>query len=288
LGGSGAVRAKVKGRLLSAGDRRAAVERLASTPRRNLSLLDVVHQVGRPPAPHEVPAQVLGAWRGGELIGLAAVRPSLILESDLGGEALEAFWPYIDSLETGLVKSARGPVDTLWAHLERSGRRAILDRLERIHWVAAGQHRPAAVPSGARVRRAEIRDWESLVTAARASLREEQRPDPFEGDPTGFRLWVRGRIKRARVVELDGRVVFVGYADVRRAQGWLIQGVYTWPEYRRRGLAAAGMTALVEEAAAAGADHVQLAVVHGNEPALALYGRLGFEPGEWLRTILFI
>jgi ribosomal protein S18 acetylase RimI-like enzyme len=279
--------AKVKGRLLSAGDRRAALDRLAGSPRRNLFLLDVVHQVGRPPAPHEVPAQVLGAWQGPRLVGLAAIRPSLVLEAELDGEVLEAFWPTIDALESGLVKSARDPVDALWAHLGAIGRRALLDRLERIHRVGPGSFRPAPVPPGAKVRRAELRDWESLVTAARASLREEQRPDPFDGDPTGFRLWVRGRIKRARVVEVDGRVVFVGYADVRRREGWLIQGVYTWPEFRQRGYAAAGMTALVEEAVAAGADHVQLAVVEGNRPALRLYERLGFEADEWLRTILF-
>ncbi|MGH0038095.1 MAG: GNAT family N-acetyltransferase [Myxococcota bacterium] len=279
--------AKVKGRLLSAGDRRAALGHLEATSRLNLPLLDAIHQVGQPPAPHEVPAQVLGAWSGPRLVGLAALRPSLILESALCESALEAFWPFIDRMETGLVKSARDAVDALWEHLERAGRRAVLDRLERVHLVEAGKHRPAAVPAGAVVRHAELRDWEALVTAARASLREEQRPDPFEGDPTGFRLWVRGRIRRARVVEVDGRVVFVGYADVRRPQGWLVQGVYTWPEFRRRGFAAAGMTALIDEAVASGADHVQLAVVHGNEPALGLYRRLGFEPGAWLRTILF-
>mgnify|MGYP001815868683 CR=1 FL=1 len=280
--------AKVKGRLLSAGDRRAALDRLAPSARRNLFLLDMVHQVGQSPAPHEAAAQVLGAWRGSELIGLAGVRPSLILESDLETAALDAFRPYIESLETGLVKSARAPVDSLWADLAAGGRRAILDRLERIYTVEDSGFRPAPTPDGAVVRRAHVGDWESLVAAARASLREEQRPDPFEGDPTGFRLWVRGRIKRARVVEVEGRVVFVGYADVRRREGWLIQGVYTWPEFRRRGLAAAGMTALVREASESGANHVQLAVVDGNGPAQGLYRRLGFEPAEWLRTILFV
>ncbi|MCA9509339.1 MAG: GNAT family N-acetyltransferase, partial [Myxococcales bacterium] len=128
---------------------------------------------------------------------------------------------------------------------------------------------------------------EALVHAARASLREEGRPDPFDGDPTGFRRWVRGRLERARVVERDGRVAFVGYADVRRPEGWLVQGVYTWPEARRTGLAAAGMSAIVEEGFEAGAGHVQLAVVDGNAPAMSLYAKLGFRPFDTLRTILF-
>ena len=70
-------------------------------------------------------------------------------------------------------------------------------------------------------------------------------------------------------------------------QGWLIQGVYTWPDARRLGYARKGMDALLREAFAAGASHVQLAVVAGNEPASQLYRKLGFEAFAELRTILF-
>ena len=48
------------------------------------------------------------------------------------------------------------------------------------------------------------------------------------------------------------------------------------PDYRRRGLAAAVTTALIAEAARRGAAHVFLQVEDNNEPALALYHRLGF------------
>ena len=128
---------------------------------------------------------------------------------------------------------------------------------------------------------------EALVVAARESLREEGRPDPFSGDIRGFRRWVRGRVPRARVVEADGQVVFVGYADVQRPEGWLIQGVYTWPELRGRGLAKVGGSDLCRLAFAAGASHVQLAVVEGNAPGIAVYEKLGFRPVDRLRTILF-
>ena len=40
-------------------------------------------------------------------------------------------------------------------------------------------------------------------------------------------------------------------------------------------------------ALAAGAAHVQLAVVNGNTPAERLYQGLGFEPFDTVRTILF-
>ena len=132
-----------------------------------------------------------------------------------------------------------------------------------------------------------MEDLESLVEAARASLLEESRPDPFDGDMAGFRRWVAGRVERARLVEVGGAPVFVAYADVRQPDGWLVQGVYTWPRARRRGYASAGMNALLREAQDHGAAHVQLAVVGGNEPAASLYRGLGFTPEFDLRTILF-
>ena len=98
---------------------------------------------------------------------------------------------------------------------------------------------------------------------------------------------MRGRLPRARVVESAGRIVFVGYADVRRSDGWLLQGVYTWPEVRRLDHASVGVSALCQEAFAAGADHVQLSVVDGNLAGQRLYERLGFKPFAKLRTILF-
>jgi predicted GNAT family acetyltransferase len=137
------------------------------------------------------------------------------------------------------------------------------------------------------LRAAASRDLAALVHAARASLREEGRPDPYEGDPEGFRRWVRGRLPRALVAELGGEVVFVAYADVRRPEGWLVQGVYTWPARRERGLARAGLAALCARAFAEGVEHVQLAVVDGNSAAQRLYAGLGFRRFATLRTILF-
>ena len=103
----------------------------------------------------------------------------------------------------------------------------------------------------------------------------------------GFRRWVRGRIPRATVAEIGKLVRFVGYADVQSERGWFLQGIYTWPRFWRRGLAAAGVSVLCRRAFAAAADHVQLSVVQENAAAEGLYERLGFRPFARLRTILF-
>jgi RimJ/RimL family protein N-acetyltransferase len=277
----------VKLRSLRARDRDAACALLERHPRENLYLLDLVSQLGGAPAPGEPRAECLGAWRGERLVSVLALRPSIAFAADADTGVIAALVPYADLPGGGLVKSEARAVARLWSGLSARGRRALLDRIETAHALEPGARPRVAPPAGARVRPARAADLDLLVHAARASLVEEHRPDPFEGDPEGFLRWVSGRVPRALVVESEGRVAFVGYADVRRPQGHLLQGVYTWPEFRRRGLAAAGVSALCELAFASGAAHVQLAVVDGNLPAERLYRRVGFEPFAKLRTILF-
>lgn len=275
-------------RTLGARQREAVLSFLRRDPPANLFLIDLVHQVGSRIAPTEVSPQVVVAWRGPEVAAVASLRPSIVLDSWVDDEALAALMPYFASLEAGLVKCREGPASLLWERLAARGLRPLVDRREIAYAIRKPALAASVAPAHLRLRRAEARDLDGLVFAARASLREESRPDPFDGDPVGFRRWVRGRLHRARVVELDGRLGFVGYADVRRAEGWLIQGVYTWPEFRRRGCADLGMRGLVAEAIAQGADHIQLSVVEGNEAAIALYEGVGFEPFDQLRTVLFV
>ncbi len=281
--------ARLNAQLVSSSDRELVLSHLKQAALQNLLLLDLVARVGLS-SPTELTPQVLAAWRDGRPIGVASLRPSVVLDSAVDLDVLEILMPYFESIETGLVKSGTRIVSALWSRLSALGRSAQLDRAEiayALHGADGAEGVLTNPPAGCRLRRAVAKDVVELVVAARASLREEGRPDPFVGDPTGFRRWVRGRMHRARLIEVDGRIAFVGYADVRRPEGWLIQGVYTWPALRRRGLARAGMSGLIREAFSAGADHVQLAVVEGNTAGFELYESLGFRPFAELRTILF-
>ena len=263
--------------------------RLRHEPRHNLLLMDLVASTEEDPSVGIRGCQVVGAARGAEIVGVASLRPSLILEDGLKSEILAAVLPFLSRLEAGLIKSQAHAVGPVWECLRSVGRNPLLDRYEECHVLDTKGLRegPRVLPAGASLRRGEPSDLDALVFAARSSLREEDRPDPSYGDPHGFRRWVRGRIGRARLLEVAGQPVFVGYADVCRPEGWLIQGVYTWPDQRRRGYARAGMLGMIDEAVQAGAEHVQLAVVEGNRPALGLYGSLGFRALSRLRTILF-
>jgi RimJ/RimL family protein N-acetyltransferase len=268
-------------------DRGAALRYLDGAARLNLSLIDLVLRLGTPSRRGEGRAELLAAFRGRELLGVAALQPTMTLDAAVGREVLEAFFPYLAGVGSGLVKSREDVVDPLWDWLRSRGRRALLDRIETGYALEASHARLVDGARGARVREAREGDLDLLVEAARASLREESRPDPFEGDPVGFRRWVRGRMPRATVAEVEREVRFVGYADIQCERGWLLQGIYSWPRYRRRGLAAAGVSELCRSAFAAAADHVQLSVVEGNGAAEGLYQRLGFRPFARLRTILF-
>jgi len=268
-------------------DRPAVCEYLAREAAANLMLLDVASRLGglrpaRPPA-----ATLAAAFEGDAIRGVLCVRPSVLIDVAATPEAIEALAPSLSITGSGLIRSPAASVDPLWSHLRRAGRQALVDRREIAHRFDLGAVGRAVLPPSPGLRPATPGDLEDLVVAARASLREEGRPDPFRGDPEGFRGWVHGRLGRAHVLEHEGRIVFVGYADVQRTDGWLLQGVYTWPDRRRRGFARAGVAGLCRQAAEAGADHVQLAVVEDNAPARGLYEGLGFRPFLDLRTILF-
>jgi RimJ/RimL family protein N-acetyltransferase len=278
----------VTARLVRRSDRKQVRAHLALDPLGNLLLLDQAARLGEPPAPGEMRSEVAVARRGDAIVGVVGLRPTVVFDTAVTPEAIEAFVPFVESLGVGLVKSPTDVVDRFWGQFaRRAPSRSVIDRCE-IAYVLRPAHARLHDPAGrAEARPAVGADLDALVVAAGESLREEGRPDPFAGDARGFRRWVNGRVARARVIEAEGRVVFVAYADVQRPEGWLVQGVYTWPELRGRGLAAAGVSDLCREAFASGADHVQLAVVEGNVPGVRLYERLGFEPYARLRTILF-
>lgn len=270
------------------GEREDALAYLERAPRLNLALIDHALRLGGGAGGGPVPADLLGAWRDGRLIGVASLQPSVVLDAAAERDALEAFLPYLGGVGSGLIKSTEDVVAPVEHWLREHRRRTVLDRIETGYALAPEGARLTAPPAGVRLREARPADLEPLVEAARASLREEDRPDPFQGDPQGFRRWVQGRVGRALVAEAEGRLCFVGYADVRSERGWLLQGIYTWPAERRRGLGAAGVSELCRRAFEAGASHVQLAVVEGNRSAERLYERLGFHPFARLRTLLFL
>ena len=280
--------ASVRGAECSVGHRSAALAHIAATARENLMLLDWIRRLSEPLVTGEVRPELLAAWSGEQLRSVAALFPTLLFEHHLDPEVVEAWDPWLRKIRNGHLRSSPQSVDLVWQRIKHvSQNRGFLDREETVYGVEPKDFLAFSKTTAIQVRPAEEADLNALVESSRASLLEEGRPDPYPRSPRGFIRWVKGRLPRAWVAENDGRVVSVGYADVQQPEGWLLQGIYTWPEARRFGFAAACVSHICRTAFALGVAHLQLSVVSGNQAGEGLYGRLGFQPWFPLRTILF-
>ena len=94
--------------------------------------------------------------------------------------------------------------------------------------------------------------------------------------------WLAGGRLRGFLARVDGEpagmtTVAPMPASLRLGGFWQVRDLYVAEPYRRQGVAAALLTRVREEAAAAGALRVSLSTESGNVAALAVYEGLGFE-----------
>ena len=94
----------VRVRSLTPRDRPEALARLDRAARLNLFLIDLALRMGEA-VQGRGRSDLLGAWRGDELVGVASVQPSLVLDASAEPAALAAFFPYLSTVASGLVKS---------------------------------------------------------------------------------------------------------------------------------------------------------------------------------------
>lgn len=138
------------------------------------------------------------------------------------------------------------------------------------------------------VRRGRLGDLDALTVAAAAMHREEMGVDPLTVDPAGWRARMAQLIERGWSwlwVE-DGEIVFKTELSAWTPECAQLQGVWTAPRHRRRGLATSGLAAVCLDLFR-DVEICSLYVNHYNEPALRLYERLGFEVVGTFATLLF-
>ena len=118
-----------------------------------------------------------------------------------------------------------------------------------------------------RVRRVTLEHWDAYYEAAVKMYTEEIGVSPVQGNPAGYRFYVRQLITSGRAFGLfdGGRVLFK--ADLGSVAGTVcqVQGVWLDPELRGQGLAASAMAAVVRAGAPA-APTVSLYVNDYNHP----------------------
>lgn len=141
---------------------------------------------------------------------------------------------------------------------------------------------PLVTPD-AGVRRMGLEHWDSYYEAAVKMYTEEVGISPVQGNPAGYRFYVRQLISSGRAFGLiqNGRVVFK--ADIGSVAGSVcqVQGVWLDPALRGQGMAAPAMAKVVQLARTI-APTVSLYVNDYNKPARATYARVGFtDVGEF-------
>ena len=129
-----------------------------------------------------------------------------------------------------------------------------------------------------------------LLPACVAMFAEEVGVSPLAGDGgTLYRARVRELLETRRAYARieNGQVIFKAEIGAASAGVCQIQGVWVNPAHRGRGLAVAGMAAVVELARREVAPIVSLYVNDYNLPALATYRRVGFRLVDTFSSVLF-
>ncbi len=276
-------------RRLGHGDEERARRFLFAHPERDLYLRGLVLRLGTvlPPGC----GVLYGALSGDRLVGIFLHSPTLLLASP-SPAALEAFAAHVAAhIDEQPVTEVLGPADMVRGFFDafRALRpefpavRLYRDDLPLLELRSTDlTRRLVTAPGGGRVtagplRRAVDRDIEVLTAACRAMTVEELGVDPAEEDPVAFHRNVERKVRAGReyVWTENTEILFRAAVSTSTPEAALVEGVFTPPTHRGRGLATRGMLALCRRLLR---NHsaVVLFVSAGNGPALRLYDRLGF------------
>ncbi len=145
---------------------------------------------------------------------------------------------------------------------------------------------PVELPSP--IRRATLADFDQVLTAGAAMHLEEVGFDPLQSDPDGFRHRVQTLIRRGwiHVWMVDGRLAFKAECAAVTAEAIQLQGVWTRPDLRHRGLGTSGMATLCRQLLRE-TQAVTLFVNDFNLGAIRVYERVGFQRIGTMRSVLF-
>lgn len=181
-------------------------------------------------------------------------------------------------------------VGLLWAELAGAWgpARVVRDRQPLLVAEAVADPGPRVAPADVRV--ATPSDLDAYFPAAVAMFREELDLPPLATAALSeYRRRVQALLRAGRgfiVVDRHGTVAFKADIGAVSAATCQLQGVWTRPDLRRRGLATAAMAEVLRRGLEL-APTVSLYVNDFNEPARRLYARLGMRQEAVVSTILF-
>ena len=269
-------------RVLGRADLPAAIRVLSANPIENVFVASRVRAAGLEPANLGCP--VWGYERDGVLRALCHAGSNLV-PVGASPDALAAWTEFAGPQR--MCASIIGPSTVamdLWHRLgERWGSAWSKVRDVRPHQPVMAIDSDPVVQPDRRVQRVTLDQWDAYTDAAVKMYTEEIGVSPIQGNPAGYRFYVRQLITSGRAFGIfsGGRVIFK--ADLGSVSGTVsqVQGVWLDPELRGRGLSAPAMAAVVRLARTV-VPTVSLYVNDFNRPARAAYARVGFrEVGEF-------
>lgn len=274
-------------RVLDSTDEDAVVRLLALSPIDNVFVAARVRNAGLDPRSLGCP--IWGFEVEGRLRALCHAGSNLV-PVNASADAVDAFAEYAGPRR--MCSSIIGPTPVairLWEELSRRWGQAWSDTREiRAHQPVLAMDSDPVIAADPRVRPITLDHWDAYYDSAVRMYTEEVGVSPVQGNPAGYRYYVRQMITSGRafgVVERD-RVIFK--ADLGSVSSGVsqVQGVWLAPELRGRGLAPAMMAAVVQHARKM-APVVSLYVNDYNTPARATYAKVGFRGAGEFATILY-
>ena len=258
-----------------------ALEYLARAPYENVFLSHVVLH-DRPP---DTRRNVAVAVDGDAVTGVVYCGRQLVIAAEPA--ALPAFGEYAKQHRgERMIVGERATVRAFW-EIVRSWHlppRIVRDR-QLVMAIDRGRLRP--VERRVLVRSAKIEEWGAVADGSAEMVRQELEYDPRRGS-ADFTAGIRAMIERRLwwVGTDDGRLCFFCHIGPSSEQTLQLQGIWTPPELRGRGLATAALAAICDRLLDV-TPTLSLYVNDFNAAAIALYRRVGFEHVADFQTILF-
>jgi predicted GNAT family acetyltransferase len=272
-------------RVLTRDDLPSAIRVLSANPVENVFVASRVRAAGLEQASLGCP--VWGYERDGMLRSLCHAGSNLVpVNAEPGALAAWTEFAGPQRMCASIIGPSAVALD-LWRRLgERWGTVWSQARDVRPHQPVLSLDTEPSIAPDPRVRRVTLDQWDAYTDAAVKMYTEEIGVSPIQGNPAGYRFYVRQLITSGRAFGIfDGdRVVFK--ADLGSVSGSVsqVQGVWLEPELRGRGLAAPAMAAVVQLARTV-VPTVSLYVNDYNRPARATYARVGFQQVGEFATI---
>ncbi|MFN0123312.1 MAG: GNAT family N-acetyltransferase [Blastocatellia bacterium] len=258
-------------RELHEADRACVLELLAQDAERNVLLRSKLMDHGMNHPIHR--GRFFGYFTNGQLAGVALLGHHILLACPDEAIPMMARMAVEHQVKGHLILGPRAQVQAMWNELALAGweTRLVHEQL----WYVCQQ--PQRKLERMQLTQASLEHLDAVSDAQAEMALEASGVDPRVSDPVGFRMRTAERIERGRIwVKIaDGKVVFKADIIGDTPETAYLEGVWTHPEYRGRGIGKSCMTELTHRLLRTRLS-LTLLVDAGETTARGIYESVGF------------